>query len=246
MSDVAADKPVKWTGLFVSGTDTGVGKTIITAGLAAVLRADGLEIGVYKPVQSGGETEEMRDSYLLRAISGVSDAPEEIAPFSFSTPLAPLLAAEAEGVALSLPRVAAAGEPLKQKYKALLVEGAGGLAVPLTKTELIVDFAAYLGMPVLLVARAGLGTINHTILSVAYARQHGLRVAGVILNGYRPNDSDKSMESNAALIEEYAGAQVLGQIPWMEGEISQTSVTEAIRAYADTEKIRELFSISTR
>lgn len=101
-------------------------------------------------------------------------------------------------------------------------------------------------MPVLLVARAGLGTINHTILSVAYARQHGLRVAGVILNGYRPNDSDKSMESNAALIEEYAGAQVLGQIPWMEGEISQTSVTEAIRAYADTEKIRELFSISTR
>lgn len=227
-----------FAGLFVAGTDTEVGKTVVTGGLAAALREDGLDLGVWKPVQSGGETEEERDSYRLRALSGVTDACDEIAPFSFPAPLTPLLAAEAAGVSLSLERIIASGQPLKRRHAALLVEGAGGLAVPLTRNEMMIDLAARLGMPLLLVGRAGLGTINHTLLSVEYARQRGITVAGVILNGCRTGDGDRSVESNAAMIERFGDVPVLGQIPWLEGNVTRAGVIEAIRRHADVERIR--------
>jgi dethiobiotin synthetase len=227
-----------FAGLFVAGTDTGVGKTVVTGGLAAALREDGLNLGVWKPVQSGGETEEERDSYRLRTLSGVADACEEIAPFSFAAPMTPLLAAEAEGVSLSLETIIASGRPLKRRHDALLVEGAGGLAVPLTASELMIDLAARLGMPLLLVGRAGLGTINHTLLSVEYARQRGITVAGVILNGSRADNGDQSVVSNAAMIERFGNVPVLGQIPWLEGNMTRAGVIEAIRRHADLERIR--------
>lgn len=227
-----------FAGLFVAGTDTEVGKTVVTGGLAAALRVDGLDLGVWKPVQSGGKTEEERDSYRLRTLSGVADACDEIAPFSFPAPLTPLLAAEAAGVSLSLERIISSGQPLKRRHDALLVEGAGGLAVPLTRNEMMIDLAARLGMPLLLVGRAGLGTINHTLLSVEYARQRGITVAGVILNGCRTGDGDRSVESNAAMIERFGDVPVLGQIPWLEGNVTRAGVIEAIRRHADVERIR--------
>jgi dethiobiotin synthetase len=227
-----------FAGLFVAGTDTEVGKTVVTGGLAAALREDGLDLGVWKPVQSGGETEEERDSYRLRALSGVADACDEIAPFSFSAPLTPLLAAEAAGVSLSLEQIIASGQALKRRHDALLVEGAGGLAVPLTRSEMMIDLAARLGLPLLLVGRAGLGTINHTLLSVEYARQRGITVAGVILNGCRTGVGDRSVESNAAMIERFGDVPVLGQIPWLEGAVTRAGVIEAVRRHADVERIR--------
>ncbi|USG65420.1 dethiobiotin synthase [Brevibacillus ruminantium] len=236
------DKQQSWTGFFVSGTDTGVGKTVVTAGLAAVLRDEGFDLGVFKPVQSGGETEEERDSYRLRILSGVSDDCGKIAPYSFAAPLTPVLAAQQEGVTLTMSELAEAGEPLQKKYAALLVEGAGGLAVPLTQTDLMADFAALLGMPLLLIGRAGLGTINHTILSAAFARQRGLQVAGVIVNGYRTDDDDKSVETNAAMIERYGDVPVLGRMPWIEGVITQARLKEAVRAHVDVKRISDLLS----
>jgi len=228
-------------GLFVAGTDTGVGKTIVTAGVAALLRNEGVNVGVWKPVQSGAYAEEEgSDAALLRKLSGVEDACREIAPLSFGAPLTPLLAAELEGVTLSLDPIIQAGMPLRERYDHLLMEGAGGLAVPLTATELMIDLAVRLDMPVLLVARPGLGTINHTLLSVFYARQKGLQVAGVILNGYRDELvlHDQSVTSNAAMIERFGDVPVLGRIPWMPEPVTQDQLLQAFRRHADLEAIR--------
>lgn len=222
-------------GLFVTGTDTGVGKTTVTAAIAAALRADGLNVGVWKPVQSGaplgsGVTDAER---MLRA-SGIDERPEAVAPFTFAAPLAPLLAARAEGVELTLAALSEAGEPLARRYDALLVEGAGGVAVPLTEDALVADWAAWLALPVLIVARSGLGTVNHTLLTAAYLRQRGLAIAGVVLNDGADNPAaggaaDPSVAGNAELIERYGGLNVLGRFPRLEHEPGPRELAEIAR-----------------
>ncbi len=232
-------------GLFIAGTDTGVGKTIVTAGLAAVLRDTGLDLGVWKPVQSGARAEEEgSDAYRLRALTGIADHCRTIAPLSFSAPLTPLLAAEKEGVNLTLEQIVQAGGPLITRYSRLLIEGAGGLAVPLTSTEMVVDLAAHLGVPLLLVARPGLGTINHTLLSIWHARQKGIAVEGVILNGYRDELAyhDESITTNAAMIERFGDVPVLGRIPWMPEPITQDELMKQFYRHADVDAIRKLLS----
>lgn len=210
--------PSGWTGFFVTGTDTGVGKTVVAAGLVAALRAEGIKIGAWKPVQSGSEDDDPEsDACRLRTLGGLEDEVQEIAPYRFRAPLAPFLAAKREQVDLQLAEIMAKGATLRQRHEHLLVEGAGGLAVPLTDNELVADLAAALQLPLILVARPGLGTVNHTLLSVEYARQKGIKVLGVILNGYREQqEADDSIRDNPYLIERYGRIPVLGQIPWME------------------------------
>ena len=209
----------KYRGIFVTGTDTGVGKTIVAAGIAAALRAKGMDVGVWKPVQSGALADDAEsDGSRLQALSGVAEASSDIAPLAFTAPLAPFLAAEKEGVKLTMEQILKAGQPLFQAHASLIVEGAGGLAVPLTESEMVIDLLAHLQLPMLLVARPGLGTINHTLLSLAYARQRGIQVAGVIINGYRDRQEmqDESLLTNAQMIEKYGQVKILGRIPWLE------------------------------
>lgn len=232
-------------GLFVAGTDTGVGKTIVTGGIAAILRGEGLNLGIWKPVQSGAYAEEEdSDAFRLRTLTSIADDCSTIAPLSFSAPLTPLLAAGKEGVNLTLEQIVQAGSPLINRYSRLLIEGAGGLAVPLTRTELVVDLVARLGTPLLLVARLGLGTINHTLLSISYARQKGIPVVGVILNGYRDEMAfhDESVTTNAAMIERFGDVPVLGRIPWLLEPITQDELTHQFQRYTDVESIRKLLS----
>jgi dethiobiotin synthetase len=229
-------------GMFIAGTDTGVGKTVVTAGLAAALRSQGFDIGVWKPVQSGALAEEEgSDAFRLRSLSGIADECRDIAPLSFPLPLTPLLAAEREGVTLTLERIVQAGKPLLDRHAALLIEGAGGLAVPLAPREMVVDLIARLQVPVLLVARAGLGTINHTLLSAAFLRQRDIPVAGVILNGYREDDEDESVLSNAAMIERFGEVAVVGRIPWLQEPLSPAKMVEVFHQHADITRIRTWF-----
>ncbi|KMZ43901.1 MULTISPECIES: dethiobiotin synthase [Bacillales] len=228
-----ADRP--FSGLFITGTGTGVGKTIVTAGIASVLRETGVDIGVWKPVQSGARAyDKGSDAMHLRSWSGVPDACEEIAPLCFEAPLTPYLAAEAEGKSLTMEEVIACGRPLMERYPALLVEGAGGLIVPLTPTETMADLAARLNLPMLIVARAGLGTINHTLLSVWYARELGIEVVGVILN---QNNStgviDESVKTNASMIESYGGVPVWGMLPWIDQPLERQHLTQLIQECVD-------------
>jgi dethiobiotin synthetase len=219
------------TGLFIAGTDTGVGKTWITGALARALRDRRLDVGVGKPVQSGSQPGHPdADSYQLRLVSGVADTEAEICPRSYPTPLTPWLAAHLAGETLRLPELVASLDPLFARHQAVLVEGAGGLGAPLTAEHLGLDLAVTLGLPVLLVARPGLGTVNHTLLSLHWARQHGLTVVGVLFNGYRgalpplvgdlaqigPHEPFFSSEAtNPFLVSHFGQVQVLGRVPWL-------------------------------
>lgn len=198
-------------GLFVTGTDTGVGKTVVTAAVALALRARGMDVGVVKPVQTGEG-----DATVLMALAELPERLNAIAPNSFSAPLAPLVAARLEGRELALDTVARQVRRLAARHEVTIVEGVGGLLVPVGPGWTIADLAASLGLPLLVVARAALGTINHTLLTVEEARRRGLDVSGVVLNGVR----DESSATNAELIETFGGVRILAEVPWLEGEIT--------------------------
>jgi dethiobiotin synthetase len=199
-------------GLFVTGTDTGVGKTEVACALLSGARAAGLDVGAMKPAESGLAPGQPSDAERLRQSAGGGDPLELVCPYRFAPPLAPGVAARLAGVEISMARLLEAARTLASRHAALLVEGAGGLLVPLTPTQTYADLAVALGLPVLVVARAGLGTVNHTALTLEALRARGLAVAGVVLNRTGPDD-DPSVPYNAAEIERLTGAPVLASLP---------------------------------
>jgi dethiobiotin synthetase len=199
-------------GLFVTGTDTGVGKTEVAAALVAGWRARGLDVGAMKPAQSGVEDGLPTDADRLRAAAGGADPAGLVCPYSLRAPLAPAVAARLEGVEISFGHLLACAAELGRRHQALVVEGAGGLLVPLTDRETYADLAVALRMPVLVVARAGLGTVNHAALTCEALRARGLAVAGVVLNRASPA-ADPSEPHNAAEIERLTGVPVLASLP---------------------------------
>jgi dethiobiotin synthetase len=233
-------------GLFVTGTDTGVGKTVITAAIAATLRADGVNAGVWKPIQSGALLGNgLTDAERLVSSAGINEQPEAVAPFTFEAPLAPMLAAKQAGVTLTLQELIAAGIPLANRYELLIVEGAGGVAVPLTADALIADFAAELGMPALIVARSGLGTINHTLLTASFLRQRGVPIVGVILNDGELTEphEDPSMATNRQLIEQYGDLKVLGRFPYLPAEATAATLIHNVRQTIQFAPIRQALAV---
>jgi dethiobiotin synthetase len=200
-------------GLFVTATDTGVGKTAVACGLVAAWRAAGHDVGAMKPAQSGVTDGEPSDAALLAAAAGDADPPELVCPYSFADPLAPAVGARVAGVEISFARVLEAARALAARHAALVVEGAGGLLVPLTERETYADLAVALGLPVLVVARAGLGTVNHTALTVEALRARGLAIAGVVLNRAAPG-ADPSEAFNAREIERLARVPIVGCVPY--------------------------------
>lgn len=199
--------------LVVTGTDTGIGKTVFAAGLTAALGAS-----YWKPVQSG--LEEETDSETVARLARLSA--ERVIPeaWRLRTPASPHLAAELDGVAIdpdaiNPPDVAGP----------LVIEGAGGLLVPLTRRVLTVDLFARWGLPVVLVARTSLGTINHTLLSLEALRARGVPVAGVALVGDEHPD-------NARVIAEFSSASILGRLPILP-ELTPERLTEAFAAGFD-------------
>ncbi|GIM46876.1 ATP-dependent dethiobiotin synthetase BioD [Collibacillus ludicampi] len=229
-------------GFFVTATDTEVGKTLVTGGLAGALRKKGLDIGVYKPVQSGHLTHQPEgDAARLKRLSGVDDPLEEICPYSFSEPVAPRLAIQRSQKQVRSHDVIAGYERLKRKHRYLLVEGAGGIAVPYVEDALVVDIAKTLALPLLVVARPDLGTVNHTVLTIEYARSRGLQVAGVILSGCgRRQPISLSESHNPGMIEELANVRVLGKVPWLGDRPDESRIVEAIEEHVDLKSIQEV------
>ncbi|SDW76169.1 dethiobiotin synthetase [Marininema mesophilum] len=206
---------IRGRGFFVTATDTGVGKTRITAGLARALGNRGYRVGVMKPVQSGHLREDPAgDGMLLKEWSGVSSSIEEVAPYCWPTPVAPGLAAQMAGESLDRSVLLERVEKLAEKWDVLLIEGAGGWFVPMGEGWTIADLAVDIGWPTLIVARPGLGTVNHTALTSLAIRARGLEPAGVILNGLKKGDRAPDLPHNPRLIEEVAKVPVLGAIPW--------------------------------
>jgi len=190
-------------GLFVTGTDTGVGKSIVTGGLAGLLRKQGINVGVMKPVETGCLHDDgsflPTDAQFLKDMSGVDAPLEEIVPYRFKEPLAPSVAAEREGITIDSNHLVKKFEHISRHHDVMLVEGAGGLLVPLYQKFLFIDLVKRFKLPVLIVSRATLGTINHTLLTLRAARAEKVPVAGIVINNLSPKRSVAS-ETNPEVL----------------------------------------------
>jgi len=202
-------------GFFITGTDTEIGKTAVTAGLARYVSSR-YQVGIFKPVQSGvTDLFESDASYLSRAI-GYPGPCEDSYAYSFTEPLSPIQAAEYAHEFISLDKILDIYERVRKRSEFVLVEGAGGLMVPVAENLLMADIAIKCNLPLLIIARPDLGTINHVLLTVHTARSLGIRVRGVIINGYRVHSSGPDIEKTVFLIQEFGNIEVLGVIPWIE------------------------------
>ena len=206
---------MRTAGLFITGTDTGVGKTYVTCLIAREMRARGIPVGAYKPVCTGCEihcdgTLRWSDVNALAESLGGCYPHDRICPQRFRAPLAPPVAARQEKRAVDAGLLGGGAAWWNRRVELLLVEGVGGLCCPLTDTQTIADFAAELAYPLIVVARLGLGTINHTLMTVEAAERRGLRVAGVVLNEAERAEQDLSIATNPQEIARRCRAPVLG------------------------------------
>lgn len=197
-------------GIFVTGTDTEIGKTAITAGLAAVLKRRGINAGVMKPISAGSRA----DAKLLRRAARSNQPLDTINPIYLRDPLSPNIAVRREGKILDLAPVFDAFNHLSKIHDCLLVEGVGGLLVPITDDVLVADFAARLDLPLLIVARAALGTINHTLLTIEAARSRGLQIKSVIYNTLSPGGPDVSAQMSPGVVTRISGVPSSGTVPY--------------------------------
>lgn len=195
-------RPRSGHGVFVTGTDTEVGKTVVASAIAATLAAQGKNVSVFKPVVTGLDDLGglAPDHERLRAAASSSQQPWDIAPYRFGPPVSPHLAAAAAGERIDPYRLLAAARRAARAGEVLVAEGVGGLMVPLSGTYLVRDLAADLGMPVVIAARPGLGTISHTLLSIECARAAGLSVKAVVLTPWpaRPSEMERSNRETIA------------------------------------------------
>lgn len=213
MSDIA---------IFLAGTGTGVGKTVAGCVIAAHWTAEARNPKVMKPAESACALLDgrlvPRDALALSTAAGDARPLEEICPYRYEAPLTPAHAAEREGAPPDLEHIVSSIEALKKEDGPLLVEGAGGLLAPLAEGVLMSDLALRANLPLVLVAPLGLGTINHTLLSVREAKRQGLAILGVILSD-TTGEATPAAERNPAAIAELCGADapLLGVIPYLEG-----------------------------
>lgn len=207
-------------GIFITGTDTGVGKTVVAAGLAAALKAKGIDVGVMKPIQSGCRRHRGKlipsDSLFLIKAAGIKDCLDLITPYRLFHPLAPSVASEIEKVEIDIKRILDAYKRLLELHDIVIVEGIGGLLVPIKKDYFIADLIRDLSIPIIIVARAGLGTINHTLLTVKYASFRGIEIIGIILNNVVGKRAGLAEKTNPEVVEELSGLPLLGIIPFIK------------------------------
>jgi dethiobiotin synthetase len=234
---------LSYRGYFITGTDTGVGKTVVTAGLLGALRNKNIDAIAIKPMQSGG----ILDAAFYCATTPLPYQPEELSAICLELPLAPAVAAAEAGIDIDLAKVMDHFHQLASKHEMVLAEGAGGLLVPLTGTHYTVaDLAKDIGLPLLIVARPTLGTINHTCLSVAYARARGLEVAGIIISGYPHENPGLAERTNPQIIAEMAKVPVLGLLPNVQGLISEGEALNPGALVSEIEKHVDLDALLSK
>ena len=221
-------QPSRTPGLFITGTDTGVGKTVITCVIAAALRRQlpGIKLGVSKPFASGCRKDREglvnEDAEALAHFADCRQPLPVINPIRFTAPLAPAMAAQEAGESVDWQALSRSLQVLQRESDAVLIEGVGGLMVPLdpTRPRLTVrDLIVAIGYPVVIVARAGLGTLNHTAMTAAILRQSGCDIAGLVINGYVADPAltdDPSIAGNRTWLERLTGLRTLAVVPQVD------------------------------
>ena len=196
-------------GVFVAGTDTGVGKSVLAAAICAGLAARGDRVAAFKPVVTGidEEPDELgRDHELLASVANVGQTPDEVSPRRFGPPVSPHYAAELAGVTLEPRELVAQARAQAERADVLVAEGVGGLLVPITPGYLVRDLALDLDLPLVVAARPGLGTISHTLLTLEAARTAGLKPVGVVMTPWA--DGDAMARSNRETVERIGDVKV--------------------------------------
>lgn len=195
-------------GLFITGTDTDVGKTYVTALLAQYLLDKHQACRVIKPIASGG----YEDATYLKSVLALQDDLKNITPICMTDPVAPRTATLIRQERIDWSLLQDYFDELARQESYVLCEGVGGITVPLEKGYWVSDWIAELGLPALVVARAGLGTLNHTLLTLEHARNKGLRVQGIVLNHVQDASSDPAYPHNAQIIEEESGIPLVLEV----------------------------------
>ncbi|MDA8089789.1 MAG: dethiobiotin synthase [Nitrospiraceae bacterium] len=219
-------------GFFITATDTGVGKTVVAGALVRFLKGFlGLRVGAMKPIESGCPRQNGHlvpgDGTFLKEMAEMEEPIEEVTPYTFEAPLAPVTASEMEGTRIDINVIKEKFKILGAKYDAVVVEGMGGLLVPIKRDHSIggmgkggyyvLDLAMELELPLIIVARASLGTINHTLLTVRCALESGARVAGVVINHQTPASSEGlAGRTGPSAIKDFSPVPVIGEFPFTE------------------------------
>jgi dethiobiotin synthetase len=206
-------------GFFITGTDTGVGKTVVSCALVRELRSAGYEVGVMKPVETGVSAAGPLDALALWEAAGQRDPLSEVCPFRYELPAAPSVAAHAEASAVSLETIRASFDRIASSSRVMVVEGAGGLLVPVSERVDMGQLAHELDLSLVLVARSTLGTINHTLLTLAEVERRALPLAGVVIS-HSAGRISTADASNLEFLRQRLGCKLVGEIPPLDpGEL---------------------------
>jgi len=224
-------------GFFITGTDTGVGKTVITAALIKAVSLLGLKACGMKPIETGCKTAVSRkkrtlipsDGIFLKEIAGMDDSIDLVTPIRFESPLAPLPASEIEGTSVDFEKIQKSYTALSKNYDVIIVEGIGGLLVPIKRDYSVLDLARDFGLPILIVSRPGLGTLNHTLLTVNYAIKEGVDAAGIIINYSQPPERTLAERTNLEIIKQISPIPLIGIFPYLKDLKSSTIEKAAVK-----------------
>jgi dethiobiotin synthetase len=223
----------KKDGLFITGTDTGVGKTLVAGAIARILAEEGLAVGVFKPVATGcrhsREGLVSGDAEFLLYCAGCEHPLYVVNPVTFETPAAPIASAQRERREIEFETIASAYGYICGNSDVVIVEGIGGVRVPITDKVDVLELAGQFNLNMVVVARPSLGTINHTLLTVDAVRRAGLRLVGVVINGYNEAQADYAEQTAAEVIARCGRVDVLAVVPFDEtASVENGSLGEVI------------------
>ena len=223
----------KVNGLFITGTDTGVGKTLVAGAIARILTDSGSKVGVFKPIATGCRRDWdgliSEDTEFLAACARSNLPLSDITPAGYLIPAAPIVSAAHENRPIDFSRIAKAYEQVCSESDFVIVEGIGGVRVPLTPESDVLDLASEFAMPVIIVARPDLGTINHTLMTIDCVRAAGLNLAGVVINGFDATKASVAEDTAEQVITHCGAVRVLAVVPFDETvDIAQAGLAEAV------------------
>jgi dethiobiotin synthetase len=209
-------------GIFITGTDTGVGKTLVSAALALALKKLGCTVGVMKPIETGvfASKTGQSDAARLRSVIDSEEQLGAVCPYQFALPVAPLAAAQAEGQEIDPRTIRKIYRLMAARYDCTVVEGVGGVFVPITPSTDVVDLIVQLRLPAVVVGRSGLGGINHARLTIEALRRKSIPIAALVLNQTQPTRSTLARvqeRTTVTLLRKQAGIPVLGPLPYRSG-----------------------------
>jgi dethiobiotin synthetase len=206
-------------GIFITATDTGIGKTLVTSALVMCLVQRGIDVGVMKPIETGVSisVKAQSDGARLRSAAGSHDPMAEVCPYVFRLPVAPLFASEEEGTTVEVARIIRVFRSLSRKHTFMVVEGIGGIYVPVTRLCNVSDLIYQMKLPTIVVGQAGLGGINQALLTIHALRLRKIPIIALVLNHRRPVQTKTARvqeQSTVHLLRRLAGVPVLGPLPY--------------------------------